>query len=270
MPPLQYLRLTGKKKHVSLADQDKTEDKSIKHKFRWGVNRFVKGAVCRILTLLKHKNTIICLQTFRKHAKLTYLFIWKTMLQSVILLWKCAVQPGMSVFVMVCETRPLPVYPIVFRHPGLPVAWKHSVFNLINCHVRLFLLVSLIWHPPHASSLRRRGWWKKRLQEFEFGLQYLVQPSILHTAPLTSESTQFINMSSCTPKYILVGLYVLCMLYVAWRRSCSPVFSWQLNSLNISVWNNFLLWSNVVSYQRMRWNSYYFIVFYTVIEGWVD
>ncbi len=34
----------------------------------------VKGAVCRILTLLKHKNTIICLQTFRKHVKLTYLF----------------------------------------------------------------------------------------------------------------------------------------------------------------------------------------------------
>ncbi len=52
-----------------------------------------KGAVCRILTLLKHKNTIICLQTFRKHVKLTYLFIWKTMLQSVILLWKCASGP---------------------------------------------------------------------------------------------------------------------------------------------------------------------------------
>ncbi len=134
----------------------------------------VKGAVCRILTLLKHKNTIICLQTFRKHVKLTYLFIWKTMLQSVILLWKCAFRPGLSVFVMVCETRPLPVYPIVFRHPGLPVAGKHSVFNLIHCHVRSFLLVSLIWHPAHA--LRRRGWWKKRLQYFEFGLQYLVQP----------------------------------------------------------------------------------------------
>ncbi len=35
----------------------------------------LKGAVCRILTLLKHKNTIICLQIFKKHAKLTYLFI---------------------------------------------------------------------------------------------------------------------------------------------------------------------------------------------------
>ncbi len=60
----------------------------------------LKGAVCRILTLLKHKNTIICLQTFRKHVKLTYLFIWKTMLQSIILLWKCAVRPGISVFVI--------------------------------------------------------------------------------------------------------------------------------------------------------------------------
>ncbi len=67
----------------------------------------------------------------------------------------------MSVFVMVCETRPLPVYPNVFRHPGLPVGGKHSVFNFIHRHVRSFLLVSLIWHPAHASSLRRRGWVKK-------------------------------------------------------------------------------------------------------------
>ncbi len=59
-------------------------------------NSIFKGAVCRILTLLKHKNTIICLQIFKKHAKITYLFIWKTMLQSVILLWKCAFRPGMS------------------------------------------------------------------------------------------------------------------------------------------------------------------------------
>ncbi len=134
-----------------------------------------KGAVCRILTLLKHKNTIICLQIFKKHAKLTYLFIWKTMLQSVILLWKCVFQPRMSVFVMVCETRPMPVYPIVFRHPGLPVGGKHSVFNFIHRHVSSFLLVSLIWQPVCASSLRR-GWWKKTIQYFEFGLQYLVQP----------------------------------------------------------------------------------------------
>ncbi len=35
----------------------------------------IKGAVCKFLTLLKHKNTIICLQIFKKHAKLTYLFI---------------------------------------------------------------------------------------------------------------------------------------------------------------------------------------------------
>ncbi len=122
---------------------------------------YIKGAVCRILTLLKHKNTIICLQTFRKHVKLTYLFIWKTMLQSVILLWKCAFRPGMSVFVMVCETRPLPVYPIVFRHPGLPVGGKHCIFNLIHRHVRSYLLVSLIWHPARASSQRRRGRVKK-------------------------------------------------------------------------------------------------------------
>ncbi len=123
----------------------------------------LKGAVCKFLTLLKHKNTIICLQIFKKQAKLTYLFIWKTMLQSVILLWKCAFQPGMSVFVMVCETRPLPVYPIVFQHPRLPVGGKHSVFHVIHRHVRSFLLVSLIWQPACASSLRRRGRVRKTL-----------------------------------------------------------------------------------------------------------
>ncbi len=144
---------------VNFNNSVKKTYKTVNHVF--APSKVLKGAVCRILTLLKHKNTIICLQTFRNHVKLTYLFIWKTMLQSVILLWKCAVRPGMSVFVMVCETRPLPVYPIVFRHPGLPVAGKHSVFNLIHCHVRSFLLVSLIWHPAHASNLRRRGWWKK-------------------------------------------------------------------------------------------------------------
>ncbi len=34
-----------------------------------------KGAVCRILTVLKHKNTIICLQIFKKHAKLTLVYL---------------------------------------------------------------------------------------------------------------------------------------------------------------------------------------------------
>ncbi len=67
-----------------------------------------KGAVCRILTLLKHKNTIICLQIFKKHAKLTYLFIWKTMLQSVILLWKC-VNPTYSTFKQSLYFKSLPL-----------------------------------------------------------------------------------------------------------------------------------------------------------------
>ncbi len=130
------------------------------------------------------------MQTFRKHVKLTYLFIWKTMLQSVILLWKCAVRPGMSVFVMVCETRPLPVYPIVFRQSGLPVAGKHSVFNLIHRHVRSFLLVSLIWHPGHASNLRRRGWWKKPSPIFWIWTAI----SILHTAPLRRISVNSLKL----------------------------------------------------------------------------
>ncbi len=79
-----------------------------------------------------------------------------------------------------CETCPLPVYPIVFQHTGLPVGGKHSVFNFIHRHMRSFLLVSLNWQPACASSLRRRGRVKKtifsNIQYFEFGLQYLVQP----------------------------------------------------------------------------------------------
>ncbi len=66
----------------------------------------------------------------------------------------------MSVSVLVCETRPLPVYPIVFWHPGLPVGRKHSVFHFIHRHVRSFMLVSLIWQPAcaseHVSEAERR------------------------------------------------------------------------------------------------------------------
>ncbi len=36
-------------------------------------NRCSPSAVCKFLTLLKHKNTVICLQIFKKHAKLTCL-----------------------------------------------------------------------------------------------------------------------------------------------------------------------------------------------------
>ncbi len=83
----------------------------------------------------------------------------------------------MSVYVLVCETRPLPVYSIVFWHPGLLFGRKHSLFHLIHHHVCSFLLVSLIWQPACESSLRRRGRVKKPpLQYFEFRLHYLVQP----------------------------------------------------------------------------------------------
>ncbi len=102
------------------------------------------------------------------------------------------VRPGMSVFVMVCETRPLPVYPIVFRHPGLPVGGKHSVFHFIHRHVRSFLLVSLIWHPACASSLRRRGWWKKPSPIF--WIWTAIPSSILHTAPLNLDN---VNCKHC-------------------------------------------------------------------------
>ncbi len=121
----------------------------------------LKGAVCRILTLLKHKNTIICLHTFRKHVKLTYLFIWKTMLQSVILLLNMS---GPARNVCVCYglwNPPAASLPNCISAPRVASWWKTQLFNFIHHHVRSFLLVSLIWQPALASSLRRRGWWKK-------------------------------------------------------------------------------------------------------------
>ncbi len=100
----------------------------------------LKGAVCKCLTLLKHTNTI-CLQIFKKLAKLTYLFYLSQLFSFE------NVRPGMSVCVLICETRPLPVYPIVFRHPG-----THSVFHFIHCHVCAFLLVSSVWQPASEEK----------------------------------------------------------------------------------------------------------------------
>ncbi len=70
--------------------------------------------------------------------------------------------------------------------PGVASWGKHSVFHFIHCHVRSFLLVSLIWHPAHASSLRRRGWWKKPSPIFWIwtAIPSSIAVSILHTAPL--------------------------------------------------------------------------------------
>jgi len=88
----------------------------------------LKGAVCRVflfvfLTILKHKNTI-CLQRFIEHANFTYLFLWKTMLQPVILLWNvCSMLECLFLFWSVWS-HPLPIYPIVFQLPGLPVGGK--------------------------------------------------------------------------------------------------------------------------------------------------
>ncbi len=85
----------------------------------------------------------------------------------------CIQARNVCVFFIVCETRPLPVYPIVFLHPGLPVGGKHSVFHFIHRHVRSFLLVSYC-----ASISEEEGPGEKNLlQYFEFGLQYLVNPT---------------------------------------------------------------------------------------------
>ncbi len=65
----------------------------------------------------------------------------------------------MSVSVLVCETRPLPVYPIVFRHPRV-ASWQE---------------IQQIKHLMCIKSEEEGPGEKKCLQYFEFGLQYLVQ-----------------------------------------------------------------------------------------------
>ncbi len=61
----------------------------------------------------------------------------------------------MYVSVLVCETRSLSVYSIVFRHAGLPVGGKHSVFHdLSHGHVLSFWLVRQSGNLLHTAPLR--------------------------------------------------------------------------------------------------------------------
>ncbi len=127
---------------------------------RWNNSRF-KGAVCRILTLLKHKNTIICLQIFKKHAKLTYLFIWKTMIQSVILLWKCAFRPGMSVCYGLWNP-PTACLPNCILAPRV-ASWRKTQRISFHSSSCALVPVGVVNLATCLSSLRRRGRVKKTL-----------------------------------------------------------------------------------------------------------
>ncbi len=84
----------------------------------------------------------------------------------------------MSVFVLLCETRPLPVYPNVFWHPGLP--WRKKQrrpisFNSYSCALVPVGVVNLATCVCIKSEEEGPGEKKHPLQYFEFGLQYLVQ-----------------------------------------------------------------------------------------------
>ncbi len=61
-----------------------------------------KGTI--FFTVLEHKNTIIHLQIFRKHGKFTYLFLWKTLLEPVILLWNACSVSECLVFFYLCDS----------------------------------------------------------------------------------------------------------------------------------------------------------------------
>ncbi len=150
---------------------------------------------CRILTLLKHKNTIICLQIFKKHAKLTYLFIWKTMLQSVILLWKCAFLPGMSV--CYCLWNP-PTASLTncISAPRVASWWKTQRISFHSSSCALVPVVVLNLATCVCQVWGGGAGEKNGLQYFEFEL------SILHTAPLkyviSMISTLFLSILNFT------------------------------------------------------------------------
>ncbi len=156
----------------------------------------------------------------------------------------------MSVFVMVCETRPLPVYPIVFRHPGLPVAGKHIVFNLIHCHVRSFLLVSLIWHP--ACQVWGGGAGEKnRLQYFEFGLQYLVQP--LGVNPTYSTFKKKLSCWYQEMPFLLVRIAMVMSSWILMRSSLFLVSTSQRWRKNMHRNSSFLF----ICFVNETWKLYY-------------
>ncbi len=174
------------------------------------------------------------------------------MLQSVILLWKCAFRVGMSFSVLVCVTRPLPVYPIVFWHPGLLVGGNHRVFHFSHgsCQGRC---ARSCWCRQSGNLRVRQVWgggagWNNPLQYFEFGLQYLVQPlSILHTAPLTVYHAVY--------HFILKHNYSLYkrlwekMMHV---RSTSRLAAAALKEIAAKTTNNQLLWCLLIKEQKKK------------------
>ncbi len=65
---------------------------------------------------------------------------------------------------LVCEIRQLPVYPIVFRHAGLPVGGKHSVFHFIHHHVRSFMVAERAQRAANRKSTSKS---RKYFQQFD-------------------------------------------------------------------------------------------------------
>ncbi len=113
----------------------------------------------------------------KKHAKLTYLFIWKIMLVSYCPLKICIPCRNVCLCFGLCNP-PTASLPNCISVPRVASWRKTQRISSQSWKLHLFLLVSSIWQPACASSLRRRrgAGEKKPLQYFEFGLQYLVQP----------------------------------------------------------------------------------------------
>ncbi len=128
--------------------------------------RLFKSAACRILTPLKHKNTIICVQIFMKHAKLTYIFIWKSMLVGYSPLKMCVLGQNVWVCFGLCNLPTASLHNCISA-PRVASWGKTQRISFHSSSCALNLCVHQVWGGGAG--------WKNSLQYVEFGLQYLVQ-----------------------------------------------------------------------------------------------
>ncbi len=112
--------------------------------------RLIKSAACRILTPLKHKNTIICVQIFRKHAKLTLFYLKNNATVGYSPLKMCVLGQNVWVCFGLCNP-PTASLPNCISAPRV-ASWRKTQ--------RISFIV-MFTQPACASSLRRRGRVKK-------------------------------------------------------------------------------------------------------------
>ncbi len=133
----------------------------------------------KFLTLLNHRNIIICLQICKKHAKLTYLFIWKNnatvSYSSLKMCFPCR-------DVCLCFglfNPPTASLPNCISNCIQVASWQKTQRISFQSWKLPRKVRAFLWcHQSgnlRVGQVRRRGRVKKDPLQY-FGLQYLVQP----------------------------------------------------------------------------------------------